>query len=68
MKLMTSNDVMSFRVLLLSNVILGADFGSDIHFTLKWLEMRSWRGSRSRSMTSNYLKIKFRFGGGEDRP
>ena len=31
-----------FRVLLLSKVIWGADFFSDIHFALKRVEMKSW--------------------------
>ena len=31
-----------FRVLLLSKVIWGADFDSDIHFALRRLEMRLW--------------------------
>ena len=31
-----------FRVLLLSKVIWGADFDSDIHFALRRLEMKSW--------------------------
>ena len=48
-----------FRVLLPTKVIWGADFDSDIHFALRWLEMRPWSHrvikGQWRHMTENYF-------------
>ena len=51
-----------FRVLLFSKVIWGAYFESDIHFTLRWLEIRSWdhrvvKGQRC--LNANYFFSRF---------
>ena len=51
-----------FRVPLLSKVIWGADFNADIHYTLRCLEMRSWKKhSHQRSMTLCDPQIFFEF-------